>query len=169
MKELTRFFDNSLGVWESHRSYFYAGSKERIEDSITVFEWEKEDGIYKVKWHNSKLNTEGSMRIHLVDNFRLHRDQGYFTKDPTISLIQSSSCDFLRTITIYNNCQFDERIEFITERLRLRRTIAYKINKDGGLGDVFLVGNYIEKKLWLEEDSGDVEENGEVNLSQLES
>jgi hypothetical protein len=151
---LKQFFSKSVGVWKSHRSYFYK-DKNFIEDSVTVFEWSKVDiNNYSVEWVNSINKRERTMSVCIKDDFRIERSNGYYSSKPTTSNVVSCSPIFLKTITEYNFTSFDERIEFITNDLRIRRTIATDLKT----GEIILVGNYIEKRI-CQEYVGDVSED----------
>lgn len=162
MMGLKQFFSKSLGLWESHRSYLYVTQNNKIEESITKFEWVVGDqpNEYRVFWNNSIVTRDRSMGITIVDDYTLQRDQGYFTPKPTVSQVVRSSEDILITVTEYNGMNFNERIEFVTKDYRLRRTIARYINSDGTLGDINLIGNYLEKRLCQE----GVEDNHEKEM-----
>lgn len=138
-----QFFNRTLGRWESHRTYLYAKSG-KVINSITIFEWTRDkDGIYTVNWDNQAMKADGSMSIRIASDFVLERSRGYFTDDVTESRIQTCSRDNLRTLTCYGGKSYDEKIDFLSDDLRLRRTIA----TDDKTGEVFLVGNYVEKRL----------------------
>lgn len=152
-----RFFNRTLGQWESHRTYLYAKSG-KVINSITIFEWTRDDdGVYTVTWDNQAMKAGGSMSIRIPNDFILERSRGYFTDDVTQSRIQTSSYDHLQTITSYGGKSYDERIDYLNDDLRLRRTIA----TDDKSGEVFLVGNYVEKRL-----CPDVREKDELNLDE---
>ena len=144
---LSRFFHKSLGDWVSYRSYYYA-LKKNVVNSVTNFTWKEENGIYAVEWNNSIQNSTGRIVCKIEDDFTIYRDSGYFTKNPTESKVVSCSSTFLKTVTVYNDTEFTESIEFISDTERVRRTIAKKLDSSTGeYSKLFLVGNYIEHKI----------------------
>lgn len=145
MNELLKFFDKSVGVWESHRTYMYPNSS-KIESIITTFEWTNpSEQVYEVKW--ASVKGEGNMILNIVSDSVIKRNVGYFTTKPTISKILQSNVNYLITETIYNNTIFVETIEFFTPQHRTRRTIGYKEYLNCCKGPVILSGSYQEKKL----------------------
>ena len=145
------FFRKTLGEWESHRTYLYAKTG-KCSYSVTNFHWvadDEHDG-FTVSWTNETLKSSGEMFIKIVNDFELHRSIGYFTKEATVSRVIASSKDTLHTITTCGGSTYDERIEFVTNDLRIRRTIAYK---EGKPDEVFLIGNYVERKLCRDTES----------------
>lgn len=139
LSKLEKFFQRSLGTWTSHRSYFYANKKEVI-NSITNFEWSQNKEQYCVSWDNKEQNSQGSISFVLEGDSCIQRDKGYFTNNNTSSKVLYVSESKLKTLTIYNGMSFVETIEFISDDVRVRRTIATKEKTN----KVFLIGNYIE-------------------------
>lgn len=139
--ELEKFFQRSLGSWRSHRSYFYANKKEVIH-STTNFIWSPHKDGYEVSWDNKEQNSKGSLICSFYSDNCIYRNRGYFTADRTSSEVLSVSDYNLKTLTRYNSMSFVESIEFLSNELRVRRTIARKEKT----GKVFLVGNYVEYK-----------------------
>lgn len=145
MEELLKFFNKSVGVWESHRTYMYPASN-RIESVVTNFEWiNPSERVYEVNW--SSLKGEGNMVLNIISDSIIERNVGYFTTKPTISKVLTSNENCLVTETVYNNTIFVETIEFITTKHRTRRTIAYKEYLDCSKGPIILSGSYQEKKV----------------------
>jgi len=143
--KLTSFFNRSLGTWESHRTYLYPTSG-TIKSFITTFTWTNPFvNYYDVVW--SSINGKGSFNCTFNDDTQIQRGSGYFTSHPTTSRILSISHKVLHTLTIYNNVIFDEKIVFLNDSFRTRRTFGYKQNKDLSQGDLILSGSYQEKKL----------------------
>ena len=136
------FFRKTLGKWESHRTYMYKNGKTTY--SVTEFDWKEEEGGYTVNWVNEILKSSGSMHLKIANDFELHRSIGYFSKEATVSRIIAADNKTLHTITTYGGHTYDEKIEFVTDDLRIRRTIAYK---EGKPDEVFLIGNYVERRL----------------------
>ena len=149
---LSKFFNRSLGEWTSHRSYYYV-KKDKLVNSTTNFKWKfvdsQEDEVgsttaYIVNWDNKVQNSKGEMLIYFdASTNTLFRDSGYFTKNATESKIIVCTENILKTKTEYNNMIFVETIEFLTDILRVRRTVAYTIKENNS---IFLIGNYIEHK-----------------------
>lgn len=144
---LSKFFRKSVGTWVSHRSYYYDNNK-KIVSSVTKFTWDELDiKTFKVCWDNKIQNSKGVLTCYFEDDFTIKRDAGYFTKEPTNSLVLLCSDSLLKTETIYNNIKFIETIEFLTNTVRIRKTLATKCNKaTQEYNELFLVGNYIEYK-----------------------
>jgi hypothetical protein len=141
---VSKFFENTLGRWESHRTYMYPKSN-KITTLTTFFEWvNPEDNVYKVNWNSSE--GQGSMEILLSNDKEFHRNIGYFTKDCTTSIILDVSTLYLFTRTSYNNMIFKEKITFLDHAHRTRQTVGYK-NDNGREGDVILSGSYQEFKV----------------------
>ena len=144
---LSKFFMKSVGTWVSHRSYYYANNR-KVVSSVTEFTWEQLDiETFKVYWDNKIQNSKGVLTCHFDNEFIIKRDAGYFTKEPTNSLVILCSDSVLKTETIYNNIKFVETIEFLTSTVRIRKTLATKFNEaTQEYNKLFLVGNYIEYK-----------------------
>lgn len=160
----TAFFKKTLGQWESHRTYMYASGK--VTTSVTEFDWCEEQGGYTVNWINETLKSSGSMHIKIPNAFELHRSIGYFSKNATVSRIIAASSTHLHTITTYGGNTYDEKIEFVTNDLRIRRTIAYK---EGKRDQVFLIGNYVERRICREESNVELDRAALEALVQDES
>lgn len=145
MEELLKFFNKSVGVWESHRTYMYPNSN-RIKSVVTNFEWiNPSERVYEVNW--ASLEGEGNMVLNIISDSIIERNVGYFTAKPTISKVLTSNENCLVTETVYNNTIFVETIDFITTKHRTRRTIAYKEYLDCSKGPIILSGSYQEKKV----------------------
>jgi hypothetical protein len=139
------FFDNTLGKWESHRTYMYPNNN-KIKTVVTFFEWTNpENKVYKVNWES--VEGKGSMTILLSNDDFFKRDIGYFTNKNTESIILNVDSMNLSTKTSYNDMIFEETIEFLGLQHRTRRTIGYKQNTDLTKGRVILSGSYQEFKI----------------------
>ncbi len=139
------FFENTLGKWESHRTYMYP-SNNKIVTVVTCFEWVKlKEDQFKVNWNSS--SGEGVMIITLSNDDYFTRDVGYFTNEPTSSMIIKVSPFNLSTSTSYNNSTYEETIEFLDLNHRARRTIGYKADNKNLKGKVTLSGSYQEFKV----------------------
>lgn len=139
------FFDNTLGSWQSHRTYMYPATN-KIKSLVTYFSWSNpEDNCYKVNWESDE--NMGSMYIILSSDYSFKRNIGYFTKEATTSNILNVDSLNLTTSTSYNNMVFEETIQFIDTNHRTRRTIGYKLNKNNLKDKVILSGSYQELKV----------------------
>ena len=140
---LKQFFTRAVGQWESHRTYMYKNGK--CTYSTTLFEWRYDaiNNLYLVDWNNIVLNSTGTMSINIVSDFKLLRSNGYFTNQPTESTVMLSSKNYLKTLTSYGGCTYDEEITFINDNRRIRRTTATKDNTK----DVILIGTYVERRV----------------------
>ena len=156
------FFMQSLGEWESHRTYMYANGK--VISSVTKFLWERGDdtnSLFVVGWNNEIQKSTGQMCIKIANDFTLERSIGYFSKSPTVSQILTCSKDCLHTLTTYGGATYDEKIEFVTRDLRIRRTIGYK---EGEPEKVILIGTYVEKRIKNGDSSNDGQSNAPEHL-----
>lgn len=145
---LSNFFNKSVGNWISHRSYYYV-KKDELINSTTEFKWSNITNIkndflsFEVSWNNEKQKSVGKILCHFKENdVVIYRDSGYFTANATESKVIICSDSILKTITEYNNMRFVETIEFLTDVLRVRRTVAYSLKDES----IFLIGNYVEHK-----------------------
>lgn len=137
-----KFFENTLGRWESHRTYMYPSSN-KIKTLVTYFEWvNPKNNTYKVTWES--VEGQGSMNILLSDDKCFKRDIGYFTDQNTTSIILNVHPLNLTTSTSYNNMIFEETIEFLDSEHRTRRTIGYKQSANNIKDRVILSGSYQE-------------------------
>ena len=83
------------------------------------------------------------MNLKLLGN-ELHRDIGYFTADPTVSIVSAIDSDTIVLSTSYSGMNFREEIRLLNnDNLRLRQTVGY----DDRTGEVRIVGQYFEERV----------------------
>ena len=138
-RSYNRWFERCVGSWESHRRYLY-GANLAVDNLVTSFSIDKnDDNKYKLSW-SSDRNT-GEMNFELVDN-ECRRDIGYYTQDPTTSIMTIIDDDTICFNTSYGGIDYREEIRLLDgDKLRLRQTIGFKD------GVVNVVGQYFEQRL----------------------
>ena len=143
MTDFHEWFRRTTGRWTSERRYLLNLKTRKPTSLITEFtisactegEWD-----FIVEW---KGKTEGAMNLKLLGN-ELNRDVGYYTSEPTTSLIEAVDSDTIVLSTEYSGMFFREEIRLLNnDSLRLRQTIGY----DKRTGEVRLVGQYFEERI----------------------
>lgn len=139
---MKQFFMKSIGKWESNRMYTYL-TKGTTEVSTTILAWSKNEDDFYVTWKNEKLNNKGQMKVSILSDYKIERSRGMFSDKPTVSEVLTSSKDYLKTQTCYDGKTSIEEIEFLTDDVRVRRTLVTR-DSDGLL---LIVGNYTEYRI----------------------
>ena len=134
------WLDRSIGgEWISDRRYlYYSGANEPKAINLTThFTVGKVAPlVYEINWDGQ---TSGRMQLELVGDV-LHRDIGYFTEDPTDSILEMVDEDTVVFRTAYDGVTYREEVRFIGDNLRLRQTIG---RKDG---ELVIAGQYVERR-----------------------
>ena len=140
MTDFHEWFRRTTGRWTSARRYIYNLKTKKPTNLTTEFtigactegEWD-----FTVEWTGQ---TEGTMNLKLLGN-ELHRDIGYFTSDPTISILSGVDADTIVLSTSYSGMDFREEIRLLdNDRMRLRQTVGWNQKT----GEVSIVGQYTE-------------------------
>ena len=140
------WFNRRIGKWTSQRRYLFDLQKKEPVNLTTEFTFEAciepdSSWDYEVTWSGK---TEGVMGLKLMGN-ELHRSVGYFTSEPTISIVSMIDADTLLTSTCYNGQRFREEIRFLHEdKLCLRQTIGF----DQDTHVTTLAGQYYEVRIY---------------------
>ena len=143
MTDLHEWFRRTTGRWTSQRRYIFNMETKKATNLTTEFtigacidgEWD-----FTVEWSGK---TSGTMNMKLLGN-ELHRDVGYYTADPTTSVISTIDSDTIVLSTTYSGMNFREEIRLLNnDRLRLRQTIGY----DQRTGEVRIAGQYYEERV----------------------
>ena len=146
---LQDWFNRRTGRWTSSRRYLFdLGKKDSLKPVNLTTEFtfgactEPDDQWdYEVIWTGQ---TEGTMRLKLLGN-ELHRSIGYFTSEPTVSLVSMIDADTLLTSTSYDGQRFREEIRFLHEdKLCLRQTVGFNQETH----EPTLVGQYSESRIY---------------------
>ena len=144
MNDFHEWFRRTTGRWTSQRRYIFNMETKKATNLTTEFtigacidgEWD-----FTVEWSGQ---TSGTMNLKLLSN-ELHRDVGYYTKDPTTSVISAVDPDTIVLSTNYSGMNFREEIRLLNEdKLRLRQTVGY----DDRTGEVRIVGQYFEERVF---------------------
>ena len=138
--EFSLWLDRSVGGdWVSDRRYLYyaPGKEPKVVNLTTNFTVGKiAPAVYEVNWTGQ---TNGKMQLELAGNV-LHRDIGYFTSDPTDSLLEMVDPDTVVFHTSYGGVTYREEVRFLGDNLRLRQTVG---RKDG---ELVIAGQYVERR-----------------------
>ena len=142
MTSAHEWFRRTTGKWTSQRRYLFNMKTKKPTNLTTDFSigaCTDGDWDYTVIWTGQ---TNGTMKLKLIGN-ELHRDVGYFSEEPTTSLIQLIDADTIVLSTQYSGMKFREEIRLLNnDKLRLRQTVGY----DDRTGEVRLVGQYYEER-----------------------
>lgn len=133
----------STGSWTSQRRYLFGLKRKEPINVVTEFSiaaLTEGEHDFQVTWEGQ---TSGVMNLKLLGN-ELHRDIGYYTDEPTVSLLQMIDSDTLVMSTTYGGRTFREEIRFLDDdKLRLRQTVGW----DAMTGECLIVGQYFEQRL----------------------
>ena len=140
-----RWLERSVGgLWISDRRYLYYGRNgDKVEakaiNLTTEFSVERHQyGTYAVTWSGQ---TSGTMVLTLEDDV-LHRDIGYFSKEPTDSLLERIDHDTVVFRTTYGGQTFREEVRYVEPDLRLRQTVGWDETSER----LLLAGQYVERR-----------------------
>lgn len=137
------FFDGWLeravgGIWTSERRYLYFRHPKppRNVNLVTTFTAETiAPQVWAVTWEGQ---TNGRMQLELAGNV-LHRDIGYFTADPTDSLLHRIDDDTVVFETAYGGVSYREEIRYLGDDHRLRQTVGRNEDREW-----VIAGQYVE-------------------------
>lgn len=136
------WFARTTGKWVSERRYIFNMKTRKPTNMTTEFTIgaaTEGEFDYIVEWEGQ---TEGKMNLKLLGN-ELHRDIGYFTDKPTVSLMEMVDADTLVMRTSYDGLTFREEVRMLyNDTVRLRQTIGTS-DEDG---TVRIVGQYYETR-----------------------
>ena len=142
MTSAHEWFRRTTGKWTSQRRYIFNMKTKKPTNLTTDFSivaCTEGDWDYTVAWTGQ---TNGTMNLKLIGS-KLHRDVGYFSEEPTTSLIRLIDADTIVLSTQYSGMKFREEIRLLNgDNLRLRQTVGY----DDSIGEVRLVGQYYEER-----------------------
>lgn len=142
MTSAHEWFRRTTGKWTSQRRYLFNMKTKKPTNLTTDFSigaCTDGDWDYTVVWTGQ---TNGTMNLKLLGN-ELHRDVGYFSEEPTTSLVRLIDADTIVLSTQYSGMKFREEIRLLNnDKLRLRQTVGY----DDRTGEVRLVGQYYEER-----------------------
>lgn len=143
MTSFNQWFDRCLGNWTSQRRYIFNMKSKKptnLTTDFSILESDKTDWDYSVVWTGQ---TKGTMYLKLDDD-QLHRNVGYFTDEPTSSLLHRVDYDTVAFYTKYDGMRFREEIRLLHgDNLRLRQTVGFKIET----GEPTLCGQYLEFRI----------------------
>ena len=137
------WFDRTCGTWISERRYIFNMKTKKptnLTTDFSILESNVEEWDYSVIWTGQ---TKGTMYLK-VDGDQLHRNIGYFTDEPTSSLLHKVDYDTVAFYTKYDGMRFREEIRLLhSDNLRLRQTVGFKIET----GELTLCGQYLETRI----------------------
>ena len=137
------WFKRSVGTWTSQRRYIFDMASMKpttLTTDFTIAPHHDGEFDYEVSWTGK---TNGLMNLKLMGN-ELHRDIGYFTDEPTVSLLEMIDPDTLVMHTSYDGMTFREEIRYLyNDTVRLRQTTGVR-DIDGQPN---IVGQYYETRL----------------------
>ena len=137
------WFDRTCGTWISERRYIFNMKTKKptnLTTDFSILESNVEEWDYSVIWTGQ---TKGTMYLK-VDGDQLHRNIGYFTDEPTSSLLHKVDYDTVAFYTKYDGMRFREEIRLLhSDNLRLRQTVGFKIET----GELTLCGQYLEVRI----------------------
>ena len=143
MTDFKQWFDRCIGDWTSQRRYIYSMRTKKpvnLTTDFTILESNIGEWDYTVMW---KGQTKGTMHL-LISGDQLHRSVGYFTEEPTSSLLHRVDYDTIAFYTKYDGMRFREEIRLCSsDNLRLRQTIGYNLKT----GEPSLLGQYGEWRI----------------------
>ena len=143
MTGFNEWFDRCVGDWTSQRRYIFNMKTKKptnLTTDFSILESDKTDWDYSVVWTGQ---TKGTMYLKLEGEY-LHRDVGYFTDEPTSSLLHRVDHDTIAFYIKYDGMRFREEIRFChNDNLRLRQTVGFKIET----GELTLCGQYLETRI----------------------
>jgi len=143
MTDHYEWFRRTVGQWTSERRYIFNLKTKKPTNLTTEFSIQpitEGDYDFQVIWTGQ---TNGAMCLKLSGN-ELHRDIGYFTSEPTTSLLELIDPDTLLMHTAYDGCRFREEIRLLEcDNIRLRQTIGHDLETN----KVILVGQYFEERV----------------------
>ena len=138
-----QWFGRTVGDWTSQRRYIFNLKTKKptnLTTDFTILESSIDEWDYTVTWVGQ---TKGTMHLKLEDG-QLHRSVGYFTEEPTSSLLHKVDQDTIALYTKYDGMRFREEIRLLhSDNLRLRQTIGYNLKT----GEPTLVGQYTEERI----------------------
>ena len=141
-ENLHNWFARTTGKWVSERRYIFNMETLKPTNLTTTFTiGAATDGQndYVVTWDGQ---TQGTMNLTLSGR-ELHRDIGYYTSEPTVSLLSMVDDDTLVMITTYDGMTFREEIRMLyNDTVRLRQTIGRALEDNS----VRIVGQYYETR-----------------------
>lgn len=133
------WFDRRVGDWKSQRRYLYVQA-DKVKQIDTTFSVTAAGDSYVISWDSGDQG-EGEMVVTPVGN-ELYRDSGYFSDEPTTSVLRYVDEDTIVMQTCYDGNEFREEIRLLyNDTVALRQTIGSRNGK------VTLVGQYVEFKL----------------------
>ena len=143
MSDFKQWFHRCIGDWTSQRRYIYNMKTKKptnLTTDFTILESNIEEWDYTVIWAGQ---TKGTMHLK-VEGDQLNRSVGYFTDEPTSSLLHKVDHDTVALYTKYNGMRFREEIRLChSDNLRLRQAIGYNLKT----GEPTLVGQYFEERI----------------------
>ena len=136
----TDWFNRRVGQWTSQRRYLYIGAKTTVKQVDTAFEVAAKGDSYVISWDSGE-DGEGEMAVTPVGN-ELFRDSGYFSDEPTTSVLQYVDDDTIVMTTRYGGGEYREEIRLLyNDTVALRQTVGRRGDK------IVLVGQYFERKV----------------------
>lgn len=132
------WFARSEGSWASHRRYLY-GPKRTPDNLITYFDIKRTgEKQFQLLWRSDR--NEGEMNFFLEGNL-LRRDTGYYTDEPTNSIMHQIDDDTIVFQTSYGGMDYREEVRYLFgDKVRLRQTVGTEGDK------IKIIGQYYEER-----------------------
>ncbi len=164
--QISEFFQESMGKWQSQRRYYTLpeGETKEMESIVTInFLNQGCDELQKlakmhdlsdtgslicgaaVTWESRDVlkatkESQGSTIFGVVGNI-LYRDRGFAISKPVTAQYYFSNLKTLCLRTEYNSSVFEEELKLIGSKYRTRQTIISRA------GEQLMIGQYLEKRV----------------------
>jgi len=159
-----RFFENSVGEWQSKRRYYTLKTDDTQEvvshlsiqfleaghDALVALaEAHKLDAVLtcgaQMSWESnyvspSKKQSVGSTAFGILGDV-MYRDRGFATPKPITASYRFRDNNTMQLHTEYGGSCFDEELKLIGDSYRTRQTIISRA------GEEIMIGQYLEKRL----------------------
>ena len=158
-----RFFECSIGQWNSKRRYYTLknGETQEVVSDLTIGFLEHEHptlvaladthgledsllcGI-QFSWESSYISpsrkqSTGSTAFGILGNM-LYRDRGFATPKPVVASYEFRDRNTMQLHTEYSGSAFDEELKLVGDNYRTRQTIISRA------GQEIMIGQYLETR-----------------------
>ncbi len=158
-----RFFERSVGQWNSKRRYYTLknGETQEVVSDLTIEFLSHahptlldladthglEDALIcgiQFAWESSYISpsrkqSTGSTSFGIRGNM-LYRDRGFATTNPVVASYEFRDRNTMQLHTEYNGSVFDEELKLVGENYRTRQTIISRA------GQEIMIGQYLETR-----------------------
>ena len=158
-----RFFERSVGQWNSKRRYYTlkSGETQEVVSDLTIELLEHghptlvaladthglEDALLcgiQFAWESnyispSRKQSTGSTAFGILGNV-LYRDRGFATPKPVVASYEFRDLNTMQLHTEYSGSAFDEELKLVGDNYRTRQTIISRA------GQEIMIGQYLETR-----------------------